>query len=52
MTHTLEDYQIVLSHSISPERIIKILPQGNEFGKVLRRKKLDRMVTNKQHEGF
>lgn len=40
MTYALEDYQIVLSHSISPERIIKILPQGNEFGRVLRRRKL------------
>ena len=51
MTHTLEDYQIVLSHSISPDRIIKILPQGNEFGKVLRRRKLDKTITNKKHEG-
>lgn len=50
MTHTLEDYQIVLSHSISPNRIIKILPQGDEFGKVLRRKKLDKTVVNNQNE--
>jgi hypothetical protein len=39
MSYTLEDYQIVLSQSISADRIIKILPQGNEFGRVLRQKK-------------
>ncbi len=37
--YTLHDYQIVLSHSISADRIIKVLPQGNEFGRVLRQKK-------------
>jgi hypothetical protein len=39
MTHALEDYQISLSKSISPDRIIKVLPQGDEFGKVIRLKK-------------
>jgi hypothetical protein len=39
MSYTLDDYQIVLSHSISADRIIKVLPQGNEFGRVLRQKK-------------
>jgi len=39
MTTALEDYQIVLSNSISPDRIIKILPQGDEFGRVTRLKK-------------
>lgn len=41
MSYTLYDYQIVLSNSISPDRIIKIVPQGNEFGRVLRQKKKD-----------
>lgn len=36
---TLEDYQIVLSNSIPAKRIIKIIPQGNEFGKVLKNKR-------------
>jgi len=39
MSYTLEDYQIVLSQSITADRIIKIMPQGNEFGRVLRQKK-------------
>lgn len=39
MRYTFEDYQIVLSHSISPDRIIKVFPQGNEFGRILKRKK-------------
>lgn len=39
MSYTLYDYQIVLSNSISPDRIIKVMPQGNEFGRVLRQKK-------------
>ncbi len=39
MTYVFEDYQIVLSQSIPPDRIIKVLPQGNEFGRVLKRQK-------------
>lgn len=39
MSYTLSDYQIVLSQSISADRIIKVLPQGNEFGRVIRQKK-------------
>jgi hypothetical protein len=39
MGYTFEDYQIILSNSISPNRIIKVLPQGNEFGRVLKQKK-------------
>ncbi|MEI6949255.1 hypothetical protein V9K67_18870 [Paraflavisolibacter sp. H34] len=39
MTYTFEDYQIVLSNSIAPGRIIKILPQGDEYGRVRRLKK-------------
>jgi len=39
MAFTLEDYQIVLSNSISADRILKVLPQGDEFGRVLRLKK-------------
>lgn len=39
MTLTLEDHQLVLSHSIPAKRIIKVIPQGDEFGRVLRSKK-------------
>ncbi len=39
MTYTFEDYQIVLSHSISADRIIKVLPKESEFGKVKRLRK-------------
>lgn len=39
MNYTLEEYQIVLSKSISPERILRILPQHDEFGRIIRRKK-------------
>lgn len=36
MTYSLEDYQIVLSNSISADRIIKLIPQGDEFGRIKR----------------
>ena len=39
MSYTLDDYQIVLSNSISADRIIKVMPQGNDFGRVLRQQK-------------
>ncbi len=39
MTFALEDYQIVLSNSVSADRILKILPQGDAFGRVIRLKK-------------
>lgn len=39
MAFTLEDYQIVLSKSISADRILKVLPQGDEFGRVIRLRK-------------
>lgn len=39
MTFALEDYQIVLTNSISSDRILKVLPQGNEFGRVTRMRK-------------
>jgi hypothetical protein len=39
MTYALEDYQIVLSNSIAPNRIMKVLPQGDAFGKAIRLKK-------------
>jgi hypothetical protein len=42
MNYTLEDYQIVLSNSIVAKRIISVIPQGNEFGKVLRIQKLEK----------
>ena len=39
MTFALEDYQIVLTNSISSDRILKVLPQGDEFGRVTRLRK-------------
>lgn len=39
MTFALEDYQIVLTSSIPADRIIKLIPQGDEFGRVRRLKK-------------
>ncbi len=39
MAFTFEDYQIVLSSSIPAKRIIKVMPQGDEFGRVIRQKK-------------
>lgn len=39
LSFTLEDYQIVLSNSIPAKRIMKIIPQGNEYGKILRKEK-------------
>lgn len=39
MMYALEDYQIVLSHSIPADRIVKVIPQGDEFGRVQRLKK-------------
>lgn len=39
LSFTLEDYQIVLSNSILSKRIMKIIPQGNEYGKILRQEK-------------
>ncbi|HEX8331627.1 MAG TPA: hypothetical protein VF622_03345 [Segetibacter sp.] len=39
ISKVLDDYQIVLSNSIPANRIIKVIPQGNEFGRVLRQQK-------------
>ncbi len=39
MTYALEDYQVVLTHSIPANRIVKLIPQGDEFGRVQRLKK-------------
>jgi hypothetical protein len=39
MTFTFQDYQIVLTNSIPADRIIKLIPQGDEFGRVQRLKK-------------
>lgn len=39
MTFVLEDYQIVLTNSIPADRIVKVIPQGDEFGRVQRLKK-------------
>lgn len=36
MTYAFEDYQIVLTKSISSNRIMKVLPQGDEFGRRIR----------------
>lgn len=39
MAFAFEDYQIVLTTSISKDRILKVLPQGDEFRRVLKQKK-------------
>ena len=39
MMFTLEDYQIVLANSIPSDRIVKIIPQGDEFGRIQRLRK-------------
>lgn len=39
MEYTFEDYQIVLSSSVPASRIIKIIPQHRDFGKIIRLKK-------------
>jgi hypothetical protein len=49
MSFAFEDYQIVLSNSITSDRIIKVIPQGNEFGRILKRKKA--ADNNRLHEG-
>ena len=42
MWTSLSDYQIVLSHSIPSRRILRVIPQGNEFGKVLKKRKKEK----------
>jgi len=39
MTFALEDYQVVLTNSVPVDRIVKLIPQGDEFGRVQRLKK-------------
>lgn len=39
MRFTFEDYQIILSKAIAADRIIKVIPQGNEFGRVIKQRK-------------
>ena len=39
MTFALEDYQVVLTNSVPADRIVKLIPQGDEFGRVQRLKK-------------
>lgn len=39
MQYAFDDYQMVLSSSIPASRIIKIIPQYREFGKIIRLKK-------------
>jgi len=43
-TFALEDIQIVLSNSISPDRIVKVISDGTDTGRVRRRKKREREV--------
>jgi hypothetical protein len=39
MTFALEDYQVVLTNSVPADRIVKLIPQGDEFGRVQRLKR-------------
>lgn len=50
MTYSFEDYQIVLSHAIPAKRIIKVMPQGNEFGRVIKIAKTHRIKHRKAEE--
>lgn len=52
MSFTFDDYQLVLSHSIPAKRIIKVMPQGDESGRVRRLSKKhmnDRYTDDVQH---
>lgn len=40
MNYTFEDYQLVLSNSIPANRIIKVVSDKNEFGKILKKDKM------------
>lgn len=44
----LKGHQIVLSHDIPKQHIIKIMPAQNEFGKVLKKQKM-RQFNLKNH---
>ena len=39
LAYVFEDYQIVLSRSIAPSRIMHIMPSGNDYGRIIARKK-------------
>lgn len=39
MKYAFTDYQIVLSNSIAPNRIMKIISDRNEYGKILHKNK-------------
>lgn len=39
MTLALEDYQLVLTTSIPIDRIVKLIPQGDKFGRLQRLRK-------------
>lgn len=43
MTYTFEDYEIILSNSIPAKRIIKVIPLRNEFGRVLKKQKMNKI---------
>ncbi|PZF73733.1 hypothetical protein [Taibaiella soli] len=43
MMYAFEDYQIVLSHSIPAKRIVKVLPQGDAFGRIIKSRKQQRL---------
>lgn len=44
----LEDIQIVLSNSVSADRIVKVIPDGTETGRQRRRKKLENIKKRSQ----
>ena len=49
MEYILEDYQVVLTHSIKPNRIIRVIPPMEEFGRTLCKNK--RHIHEGQLEG-
>lgn len=51
MEYILEDYQIALTKSIDPNRIIRIIPSNEEFGRVLYKNEKQKYVEREFREG-
>ncbi|MFF2480902.1 hypothetical protein [Paenibacillus sp. NPDC058071] len=44
MEYILEDYQIVLSQSISAKRILKVIPPTEQFGRIIHKEKKNKYI--------
>ncbi|MEQ4482339.1 hypothetical protein [Cohnella silvisoli] len=51
MEYILEDFQIVLTKSIAANRIIRIIPSNEEFGRILYKNKKQQYVEGEFREG-